>query len=95
MSTSNARRQRRAQATATATYLNKLGQLLDEFFKFLDGDPQPPDDAVRKMFIYYENRWKRYCFVHKLTDKATLMFNQEVAVKWRTKYATKPDPTET
>ncbi len=94
MSSSHARRVRKAQAKVTALALNKLGELLTEFFAFLDQQPKPEDQEVRDEFIRQENRWKRYCKVHQLTDKATLMFNQEVAFKWRTQYALPKDKTE-
>ncbi|MDD6104111.1 MAG: hypothetical protein PUB73_05845 [Bacteroidales bacterium] len=94
MSSSLARRERKAQARITMLAMNKLGELLEEFFAFLDKQPKPSDQEVRDEFIRQENRWKRYCVVHQLTDKATLMFNQEVAVQWRTKYTVPKDQSE-
>lgn len=94
MSSSLARRERKAQARTTMLAMNKLGELLEEFYAFLDRQPKPSDQEVRDEFIRQENRWKRYCTVHQLTDKATLMFNQEVAVQWRTKYTVPKDQSE-
>lgn len=94
MSSSLARRERKAQARITMLAMNKLGELLEEYFTFLDRQPKPSDQEVRDEFIRQENRWKRYCTVHQLTDKATLMFNQEVAVQWRTKYTVPKDQSE-
>lgn len=94
MSSSNARRVRKFQAKVAALAMCKLGELLDEFYAFLDQQPQPEDQEVRDEFIRQENRWKRYCEVHHLTDKAALMFNQEVAVKWKSKYTVPKDQSE-
>lgn len=94
MSSSDARRLRKKQAKETVVAMYKLGTLLDEFFAFLDRQPKPADEEVRSEFIRQENRWKRYCSVHQLTDNATLMFNREVAVKWRTEYTVPAEERE-
>ena len=73
---------------------DKCQELLTEFCDFLDKRPKPPDDEVRLKFLSLQNRWRKYCAVRKLTDKATLMFNKEVAIKWWTVYAIKKEKSE-
>lgn len=73
---------------------DKCQDLLTEFCSFLDQQPKPSNDDVRAKFIELQNRWRKYCAVRKLTDKATLMFNKEVATEWWTVYAIKKDKEE-
>jgi hypothetical protein len=73
---------------------DKCQDLLSEFCHFLDKQPKPSDNEVRLKFIELQNRWRKYCAVRKLTDKATLMFNKEVAIEWWTVYAIKKDNSE-
>lgn len=73
---------------------DKCQDLLTEFCNFLDQQPKPSDDDVRTKFIELQNRWRKYCAVRKLTDKATLMFNKEVATEWWTVYAIKKGKEE-
>lgn len=94
MSSSNMRRLRRAQQKVSILAMSKLSTLLTEFYAFLDQQPKPEDAQVRDEFIRQESRWKRYCAVHKLTDKATLLFNQEVAVQWKNKYTAQSEKIE-
>ena len=73
---------------------DKCQNLLDEFCGFLDKQPKPSDNEVRQKFVELQNRWRKYCAARKLTDKATLMFNKEVATEWWTVYAIKKDNSE-
>lgn len=88
------RRSRRKQQTETAKHLAKLSDILGEFYTFLEKKPQPSDEEVRSEFIRQENRWKRYCVVHKLSGQASLMFNREVSEAWHNRYGVKNEKVE-
>lgn len=84
---SNARRMKRLQERTAAKHIDYLGKLLMGFYAFLEGKPKPENEVVRAEFIKRDNQWKRYCKVNHLTDRAALLFNQEVAVSWENRYA--------
>lgn len=83
------RRQRRAQARTAQKHFDVLAGLLMKFYDFLERNPQPTDEEVRAKFIDYERRWKTYCSDMQLTKEAYLMFNQEVGLSWKSRYAKK------
>lgn len=86
------RRIKRAQERTTTQHFNAFSSLLMGFYEFLEKDPKPSDDEVRNEFINREQRWKRYCKIHKLTEEASLLFNKEVSISWEKRY--KKQPTE-
>jgi hypothetical protein len=86
------RRNRRAGERQTHKHLSFLASLLMEFYEFLENRKKPDEGQVRQRFINDEKRWKRYCFSHQLTEKATLLFNEEVAKSWKERYARQPSP---
>ena len=75
-------------------YFNVLSDILMDFYSFLESTPKPSDEQVREGFIQRDAKWRRYCTKHHLNNDAASMFNREVAISWRTRYA-KPtsDPT--
>lgn len=92
---SKARNIRRLQERKAAKHFEYLGKLLMGFYKFLESKPKPENEAVREEFIKRDNLWKRYCKTNQLTDRATLLFNQEVAVSWENRYAKPMEETLT
>jgi hypothetical protein len=84
---STARRQKRANARQTQKHISVLAELLMGFYLFLEKKDKPSDRQVQDEFISRENKWKRYCSTNQLTEKASLLFNQEVAQSWKTRYA--------
>jgi hypothetical protein len=82
-----ARRRRRENSRQTQKHLHVLSELLMEFYEFLENKEKPTDEQLRTEFISRENRWKHYCSTNKLTEKASLLFNQEVAQSWNNRYA--------
>ena len=73
-------------------HLNTLVKLLGDFYGFLEKTPKPTDDDVRSEFIKSDNIWKTYCVQNHLNPRASLLFNQEVARLWKTRY-TKQEST--
>lgn len=92
---SKARNIRRLQERQAAKHFDYLGRLLMGFYGFLESTPKPSDESVREEFVKRENQWKRYCKTNQLTDRAALLFNQEVAVSWENRYAKPMDETLT
>lgn len=86
---SNARRRRRENERESQKHFLVLGELLADFYSFLESKPQPSDEEVRSTFIAKEQEWKRYCRKSNLNEKASLLFNNEVAMSWKTRYAKK------
>lgn len=84
---SKARRIRRQQERFVAKHLDMLGELLGEFYTFLEKHPKPTEEEVRDKFIKSENTWKAYCSKNQLTERASLLFNQEVAQSWESRYS--------
>ena len=72
-------------------HLLPLGELLMGFYEFLENPQKPTDQQVRAVFIAMEAKWKRYCSKNQLTDKASLLFNNQVAQSWKERY-TKQSP---
>lgn len=62
---------------------------IQEFCTFLEKTPKPSDDEVRTKFKDLNNRWIRYCVANHFNPRASLLFNQEVAHLWKTRYAAK------
>lgn len=87
------RRIRRAQERIAQLHFSVLGELLMKFYEFLEGTPKPSDEEVRQTFIDYEQRWKKYCATHKLTDDASLLFNKEIGESWRSRYTQQSELT--
>lgn len=71
-----------------------LMQLLTEYFNFLEREDKPSDEEVRETFIAYDKRWVQYCNAHQFAPRATLLFNQQVARAWRSRYAKQKSKTE-
>lgn len=92
---SKARHIRRLQERQAAKHFEYLGKLLMGFYRFLESTPKPENEAVREEFVKRDNQWRRYCTNNHLTDRATLLFNQEVAVSWENRYAKPMDETLT
>lgn len=86
---SNARRLRRENERESQKHFLVLGELLTDFYSFLESKSQPSDEEVRSTFIAKEKEWKRYCKKNNLNEKASLLFNNEVAMSWKTRYAKK------
>lgn len=84
---SKARRIRRQQERAVSQHISVLGELLGRFYTFLEKTPKPSDDEVRSEFIRQEQKWKLYCLNNHLNPRASLLFNQEVAQSWKSRYA--------
>lgn len=89
------RRIKRAQERASIKHFNVFGALLMGFYQFLEQDPKPSDEDVRKEFINREQRWKQYCKIHKLTEEASLLFNKEVSISWEERYKKQPEESTT
>lgn len=81
------RRQRRLRQRESEKHIKRLGDLLGEFYTFLEQENKPFDDEVREKFITLEKSWKRYCRANELTDEASSLFNREVSASWVRRYA--------
>lgn len=84
---SKTRRDRRKQQRIAEKHFSKLSNLLGDFYEFLEKSPKPSDEDVRNKFIASEKQWKEHCSKHQLKDSAYLLFNQEVALSWKSRYA--------
>lgn len=84
---SKARRIKRQQERDFAKHMDYLGELLGRFYTFLERKPKPSDNEVRSEFIVYDKKWKSYCLHNQLNPRASLLFNQEVALSWKNRYA--------
>lgn len=62
-----------------------LGELLGGFYEFLGRASKPSDEEVRTEFMNRERKWKQYCANKQLGNKATSLFNSEVAQLWQKK----------
>lgn len=89
------RRIKRAQERDSQKHFSVFGDILMGFYEFLEKKPKPTDEEVRTEFIEREERWKRYCKTHKLTEEASLLFNKEVAISWKERYAQHQDELTT
>ena len=78
---SYARNIRRRQQREDQPHLMMLGSLLGDFYEFLK-QPQPTDNEVRSNFISSNNKWKKYCKVHKLMNSDHL-FVLNVQEAWK------------
>lgn len=79
---SYARNIRRRQQREGRPHLMMLGSLLGDFYEFLSKQPQPTDNEVRSNFISSNNKWKKYCEVHKLMNSDHL-FVLNVQEAWK------------
>ena len=84
------RRIRRAQERDAQKHFSVFGNILMGFYEFLEQTPKPSDEEVRQEFITREERWKRYCKSHKLSEEASLLFNKEVSISWEKRYTQQP-----
>lgn len=91
---SKARRMRRAQERAATKHFGVLGELLSGFYQFLEQKNKPTDEEVRTEFKSRERYWKSYCSANKLNERASLLFNQEVALSWKSRYAKQSSPIQ-
>ena len=88
-----AKRQRKAQEEANRKHTQKLVDLIQIFCKFLEKQPKPSDDEVREKYKDINDRWMKYCVANHFHPRASLLFNNEVAHLWKTRYA-KPNTTK-
>lgn len=79
---SYARNIKRRQQREGQPHLMMLGSLLGDFYEFLSKQPQPTDNEVRSNFISSNNKWKKYCKVHKLMNSDHL-FVLNVQEAWK------------
>ena len=84
---STARRERRERERTVTKHMSVLGGTLRRFYAFLESVPKPSDEQVRSEFIRYDKSWKAYCKHNQLNRQASLLFNQEVALSWKNRYA--------
>ena len=91
---SNARRTRRQKERTVTKHMTVLGELLGRFYTFLEKQPQPSDDEVRAEFSRYDKVWRQHCLRHQLSPQASLLFNQEVALSWKNRYAKQDTQTQ-
>lgn len=89
-----ARRARRERERTATKHMSVLGEMLRQFYVFLDSKPQPSDALVRSEFLRYEKNWKAYCKHNQLNRQASLLFNQEVALSWKSRYAKQDTKTQ-
>lgn len=85
---SKARNLRRKRERSAEKHLNVLGELLGQFYTFLEQKDKPSDDLVRAVFLEKEKAWKHYCKTNGLPESAHLLFNNEVAQAWKNRYST-------
>lgn len=83
------RRNGKKRTVKVSPHTKYLMQLLTEYFNFLERKDKPSDEEVREKFIAYDKRWVQYCNDHQFEPRASLLFNQEVARAWKSRY-TKP-----
>lgn len=86
---SKARNLRRQREKAAEKHLNVLGELLGQFYTFLEKKEKPSEGEVRAEFLAKEKYWKYYCRKEELSEGASVLFNQEVAQTWKQRYSTK------
>nr|DAP24431.1 MAG TPA: hypothetical protein [Caudoviricetes sp.] len=86
---SKARNLRRQRERAVEKHLNVLGELLGQFYTFLERKEKPSDEEIRAVFLAKEKHWKNYCRREELSEGASVLFNQEVAQTWKQRYSTK------
>lgn len=79
---SQARRMRRAQQRQNAGYMGNLAAILGDFYEFLSKTPQPTNEEVREYFTTCNNRWEKYCRIHKLMNVDHL-FKLNVQEAWK------------
>lgn len=84
---------RRERSRQAEKHFGVLAEILSGFYEFLEQKEKPSEEQVRTEFLSCENRWKRYCSQNQLTEKASLLFNQEVAQSWNKRY-TKQSQTQ-
>ena len=76
------RKIRRMQRKKEQQHLNMLAMLLGNFYEFLSKHPQPSNEELRATFISSDNKWKRYCTIHKLMN-ADHLFVLNVKEAWK------------
>lgn len=82
---SYARNIRRRQQREGQPHLMMLGKLLLDFYDFLGKTPQPTDNEVREHFTSSNDKWHKYCRIHKLMNVDHLfVFNVREAWKRHT-----------
>lgn len=88
---SYARNIRRRQRKEGQQHLNVLATLLGNFYEFLSKQPRPTDEEVREIFTSSNEKWKRYCTIHKLMNMDHL-FVLNVQEAWK-RHTNKPPQT--
>lgn len=81
------RRNGKHHAAKISPHTKFLMQLLTEYFNFLEQKDKPSDEEVREKFIAYDRRWVQYCNDSQFGPRASLLFNQQVARAWKSRYA--------
>lgn len=76
-----------AEQVACEKHTKTLVSMVQSFCSFLEKQPKPSDEEVRAKFKNLNNRWIQYCVSNHFNPRASLLFNQEVAHLWRTRYA--------
>ena len=95
MSIGRRRRLKNRNKTANVSpHTEFLLKLLADYFGFLEQKEKPSDEEVREKFIAYDQRWVEYCNDNQFDPRASLLFNQEVARAWRSRYTRKENKTE-
>lgn len=90
---SYARNIRRMQRKKDQQHLNVLATLLGNFYEFLSNEPQPSDDEVRATFTSSNDKWKRYCTIHKLMN-ADHLFVLNVKEAWKRHTSKQPQSNQ-
>ena len=88
---SRTRRIKRAQLRNAKKNSKIFGDILMGLYEFFEKTQKPTDEEVRSEFIKREERWKKYCKSHHLTEEASLMFNKEVSISWEKRYKKQPE----
>jgi hypothetical protein len=76
------RRIKRRQEQNGQEHLAALASLCGEYYEFLSSTPRPSDNTVREQFTSTNNRWKKYCKIHKLMNVDHL-FALNVREAWK------------
>lgn len=79
-----------ANKSAGDKHLTYLLTLLTNFYQFLEGTPQPTDEAVRVKFVDLDLKWREYCTNNQLNPMASSLFNRQVALEWKKKMQEEP-----
>lgn len=82
---STTRRIKRTQKRQSDKHMAVFSSLVEQFYLFMEQNPQPSNEAVRKNFKDLNHRWKAYCYKNELTKEARILFEQEISIVWERK----------